>query len=108
MGRPLGASHKRARSKMESTTTSPFYPLPTAPNHPLNPKTSFTMSSGGLHARTNSIKRTPSDLSRSLAEQDLPPPSAITKSSTAGAADAAAEKVNQQIAGLDADEPEGK
>lgn len=66
------------------------------------------MSSGGLHARTNSIKRTPSDLSRSLAEQDLPPPSAITKSSTAGAADAAAEKVNQQIAGLDADEPEGK
>lgn len=63
---------------------------------------------GGLHARANSIKRTPSDLSRSLAEADLPPPSALTKAQEKDAAAAKQAGVNDKIAGLDADEPEGE
>lgn len=59
----------------------------------------------GLHARANSIKRTPSDLSRDLAQANLPPPSAIT--SAASAKDAQAAKVNQELGDLDLEEPEG-
>ncbi|KAL8278449.1 hypothetical protein RQP46_009139 [Phenoliferia psychrophenolica] len=62
--------------------------------------------SGGLHARQNSIKRTPSDLSLSLAAADLPPPTAITRASEADKADAQTQGLNNQIGALDLDEPE--
>jgi hypothetical protein len=56
--------------------------------------------------RTGSIKRTPSDLSRDLAQANLPPPSAIT--SAAKEKDAArAAQLNQDLGDLDLDEPEG-
>ncbi|KAI5476114.1 tryptophanyl-trna synthetase [Pseudohyphozyma bogoriensis] len=59
------------------------------------------------HLRTPSIKRTPSDLSRSLAEADLPEPSAITKAASKDSQDAAAKAVNDKIGNLDLDdEPE--
>lgn len=61
----------------------------------------------GLHARSGSIKRTPSDLSRDLAQANLPPPSAIT--TAAKEKDAAkAAQVNQDLGDLDLDEPEGE
>lgn len=61
----------------------------------------------GLHARSGSIKRTPSDLSRDLAQANLPPPSAIT--TAAKDKDAAkAAQVNQDLENLDLDEPEGE
>lgn len=64
--------------------------------------------SGGLHARQNSIKRTPSDLSLSLAAADLPPPSAITNASKSDQADQATQGINNRIGALDLDEPEGE
>ncbi|KAK4702912.1 tryptophanyl-tRNA synthetase, partial [Phenoliferia sp. Uapishka_3] len=64
--------------------------------------------SGGLHARSGSIKRTPSDLSLSLAAADLPPPSAITAASTKDKSDAATAGINQKIGDLDLDEPEDR
>ena len=74
---------------------------------PLTKPLSATMS-GGLHARQNSIKRTPSDLSLSLAAADLPPPSAITRASQADKADAQTQGLNNRIGELDLDEPEGE
>ena len=58
--------------------------------------------------RTASIKRTPSDLSRSLAEADLPPPSAITAAGRAQASEAETTGVNAKLGELDLDEPEGE
>lgn len=60
----------------------------------------------GLHARANSIKRTPSDLSRDLAQANLPEPSAIRDA--ANAKDQQAAKVNQELGDLDLEEPEGE
>lgn len=65
-------------------------------------------NAGGLHARTNSIKRTPSDIALALSKEDLPEPSAITKSSSAGHAAEQTNKVTDKLSGLDADEPEGE
>lgn len=60
-----------------------------------------------LHVRTLSIKRTPSDLSRSLAQVDLPPPSAITEAAEARKQVDVAKGVNDSLDKLDLDEPEG-
>lgn len=61
----------------------------------------------GLHARSGSIKRTPSDLSRELGQANLPPPSAITTASKERDAQQQA-KVNQELGDLDLEEPEGE
>lgn len=65
-------------------------------------------STPGLHARTGSIKRTPSDLSRSLAAVNLPPPSAITAAGRKKDDEDAAKGVNDRLRDLDLDEPEGE
>lgn len=63
---------------------------------------------GGLHARTGSIKRTPSDLSRSLAEVNLPDPTAITDAGRRSMLNARTSEVNNELGELDLDEPEGE
>lgn len=62
----------------------------------------------GLHVRTGSIKRTPSDLSRSLAAVNLPPPSAITAAGRKKDEEDAASGMNDRLRNLDLDEPEGE
>ncbi|KAM0790708.1 tryptophan--tRNA ligase [Microbotryomycetes sp. NB124-2] len=59
-----------------------------------------------LHARQNSIKRTPSDLSRDLATRDLPPPSAITETEQKRRDQEAQRRQTQQLDDLDLEEPE--
>ncbi|KAK4057095.1 tryptophan--tRNA ligase [Microbotryomycetes sp. JL221] len=59
-----------------------------------------------LHARQNSIKRTPSDLSRDLATRDLPPPSAITESEQKRIDQEAQRRRTQDLDNLDLEEPE--
>ncbi|GAA6061007.1 hypothetical protein JCM10212_001063 [Sporobolomyces blumeae] len=65
----------------------------------------LTTSSGGLK-RNESIKRTPSDLSRDLASQDLPPPSAITSQDKGAEQERRRREVEKQLEGLDRNEPE--
>ncbi|SCV71586.1 BQ2448_3174 [Microbotryum intermedium] len=62
----------------------------------------------GLHARTGSIKRTPSDLSRDLASVDLPPPSAITAAESYSKDLQRRNTVEKELDELDLDEPEGQ
>ncbi|GAA5897318.1 hypothetical protein JCM5296_000997 [Sporobolomyces johnsonii] len=66
------------------------------------------MSSGGLNVpqRTGSIKRTASDLSKDLAAQDLPPPSAITTGEKQKEEQKKREAVDERLAGMDEGEPE--
>ncbi|GAA5926871.1 hypothetical protein JCM1841_000353 [Sporobolomyces salmonicolor] len=66
------------------------------------------MSSGGLNVpqRTGSIKRTASDLSKDLAAQDLPPPSAITTGEKQQAEQKKREAVDERLAGMEEGEPE--
>ncbi|KAK4052371.1 tryptophan--tRNA ligase [Microbotryomycetes sp. JL201] len=59
-----------------------------------------------LHARQNSIKRTPSDLSRDLATRDLPPPSAITETEQKRRDQEAQRRQTQVLDDLDLEEPE--
>ncbi|SCZ89105.1 BZ3500_MvSof-1268-A1-R1_Chr1-1g00958 [Microbotryum saponariae] len=63
-------------------------------------------SNTGLHARTGSIKRTPSDLSRDLASVDLPPPSAITAAESQSKNSQRRNTVEKELNELDLDEPE--
>lgn len=61
-----------------------------------------------LHARQNSIKRTPSDLSRELGEANLPPPSALTATQRREQAQRQNQGVNDQLDDLELEEPEGE
>ncbi|KAM0754079.1 hypothetical protein T439DRAFT_171190 [Meredithblackwellia eburnea MCA 4105] len=63
-------------------------------------------SGGGLHVRSNSIKRTPSDLSLALANADLPPPSAITKAAKDQVNNDATAALNKNLGDLDLQQPE--
>jgi len=60
-----------------------------------------------LHARQNSIKRTPSDLSRELGEADLPPPSALTSAHRRQQSEQRNQGVNDELDNLELEEPEG-
>lgn len=66
------------------------------------------MPGASLHARQNSIKRTASDLSKELAEQDLPPPSALRSERAKHAAERMQQSVNEKIGKLELEEPEGE
>lgn len=57
--------------------------------------------------RGQSIKRTPSDLSRDLASQDLPPPSAITSGERRKELEEKRNQLDRELAQLDSNEPEG-
>lgn len=57
--------------------------------------------------RGESIKRTPSDLSRDLASQDLPPPSAITSGQKRKELEEKRNQLDKELAQLDSQEPEG-
>ncbi|GAA6024807.1 hypothetical protein JCM11491_005614 [Sporobolomyces phaffii] len=56
--------------------------------------------------RGESIKRTPSDLSRDLASQDLPPPSAITNDERRKLLEDRRNQLDKELAQLDSNEPE--
>ncbi|GAA5926174.1 tryptophan--tRNA ligase WRS1 [Sporobolomyces koalae] len=56
--------------------------------------------------RGESIKRTPSDLSRDLASQDLPPPSAITNTQRRKELEEKRSQLDKELAQLDSEEPE--
>ena len=58
--------------------------------------------------RGESIKRTPSDLSRDLASQDLPPPSAITNGQRRKELEEKRNQLDKELAQLESDEPEGE
>lgn len=61
-----------------------------------------------LHVRTPSIRRTPSDLSKSLAKADLPPPEAITLAGKKDETDQITQGLNAKIGEMELDQPEGE
>ena len=61
-----------------------------------------------LHARQNSIKRTPSDLSRELGEADLPPPSILTSTHRRQQSENQQKGVTDELDKLELEEPEGE
>lgn len=69
----------------------------------------MSSTAGGLHVRVPSIRRTPSDLSKSLAECELPPPTAITAAGQTSDKESKTTEVNDQLGELEFDEePEGE
>ncbi|TNY21167.1 proline-rich-protein [Rhodotorula diobovata] len=64
------------------------------------------MSSLNVPGRSNSIKRTPSDLSRELAERELPEPEFLRSHENRDAQDRKLEEVGGRLAKMDGDEPE--
>lgn len=66
------------------------------------------MSSLNVPGRSNSIKRTPSDLSRELAERELPEPEFLRSHENRDAQDRKLEEVGGRLAKMDGDEPEGQ
>lgn len=57
--------------------------------------------------RSGSIRRTPSDLSRELASQNLPDPETITRGERREEASRKREEVTGKLASMEGEEPEG-
>lgn len=66
------------------------------------------MSSLNVPGRSNSIKRTPSDLSRELAERELPEPEFLRSREDRDTQDRKLDEVEGKLAKMDGDEPEGE
>jgi hypothetical protein len=68
---------------------------------------SSNASLGANLGRQQSLRRTASDLSKDLAERQLPDPEVISRAEGSSEGDKKREQLDNQLAGLDGEEPEG-